>query len=129
MDKNTIIGIVLMIGLFVGYSFYQNHEMKEQQEILDQKAKSEQLARAEQVAMEEAERMLEEQMTPEERFLRDSLAELERTNGEISRHGATLYQSRQGIVKMESVRNDFFEVIFDNRGGKIANVLLNNHTR
>ena len=129
MDKNTIIGIVLMIGLFVGYSFYQNHEMKEQQEILDQKAKSEQLARAEQVALEEAERMLEEQMTPEERFVRDSLAELERTNVEISRHGATLYKSRQGIVKLETISNDFFEVTFDNRGGKIANVSLNNHTR
>lgn len=118
-----------MIGLFVGYSFYQTHEMKEQQEILDQKAKSEQLARAEQVALEEAERMLEEQMTPEERFLRDSLAELERTNVEISRHGATLYKSRQGIVKLETISNDFFEVTFDNRGGKIANVSLNNHTR
>ena len=118
-----------MIGLFVGYSFYQNHEMKEQQEILDQKAKSEQLARAEQVALEEAERMLEEQMTPEERFVRDSLAELERTNVEISRHGATLYKSRQGIVKLETISNDFFEVTFDNRGGKIANVSLNNHTR
>ena len=129
MDKNTIIGIVLMIGLFVGYSFYQTHEMKEQQEILDQKAKSEQLARAEQVALEEAERMLEEQMTPEERFVRDSLAELERTNVEISRHGATLYKSRQGIVKLETISNDFFEVTFDNRGGKIANVSLNNHTR
>ena len=118
-----------MIGLFVGYSFYQNHEMKEQQEILDQKAKTEQLARAERVAVEEAERMLEEQMTPEERFLRDSLAELERTNAEISRHGATLYQSRQGILKLETVSNDLFEVTFDNRGGKIANVTLNNHTR
>ena len=129
MDKNTIIGIVLMIGLFVGFSFYQSHEMAEQQEIVAQKAKTEQAERAMRVAEAEAERMLEEAMTDQERFTRDSIAEVERTNVEVARHGATLYAARTGVVKQEVVANDYFTVTFDNRGGKIVDVTLNDYTR
>ena len=129
MDKNTIIGIVLMIALFVGFSFYQSHEMEEQQQILNQKAKTEQAERAMRVAEAEAERMLEEAMTDAERFTRDSIAEVERTNVEVARHGATLYAARTGVVKQEVVANDFMTVTFDNRGGKIVDVTLNDYTR
>ena len=87
MDKKSIIGIVLMIALFVGFSFYQSHEIEEQQKIVREKAKVEQAERAQQLADAEAERMLEEQMTAEERLERDSIAELERTNAEVARHG------------------------------------------
>ncbi|MBO7190436.1 MAG: membrane protein insertase YidC [Alistipes sp.] len=129
MDKNTIIGIVLMIALFVGFSFYQNHEMEEQQQILNQKAKTEQAERAMRIAEAEDKRMLEEAMTEEERFVRDSIAELEKTNVEVARHGATLYAARTGVVKQEVVANDYFTVTFDNRGGKIVDVTLNDYTR
>ena len=129
MDKNTIIGIVLMIALFVGFSFYQSHEMEEQQQIVNQKAKTEQAERAMRIAEAEAERMLEEAMTEEERFTRDSIAEVERTNVEVARHGATLYAARTGIVKQEVVANDYFTITFDNRGGKIVDVTLNDYTR
>ncbi|MBR4046660.1 MAG: membrane protein insertase YidC [Alistipes sp.] len=129
MDKKSIIGIVLMIALFVGFSFYQSHEIEEQQKIVREKAKVEQAERAQQLAEAEAERMLEEQMTAEERLERDSIAELERTNAEVARHGATLYAARRGVVKQEVVSNDFMSVTFDNRGGKIVDVTLNNHYR
>ena len=129
MDKNTIIGIVLMIGIFVGFSFYQSNEMQEQQEIAKEKAKVEQRERAMRVAEAEAERMLEEAMSEEERIARDSIAEVERTNVEVARHGATLYAARTGVVKQEVVANDYMTVTFDNRGGKIVDVVLNDYTR
>ena len=129
MDKNTIIGIVLMIAIFVGFSFYQSSEMAEQQEIAKEKAKTEQAERAMRLAEAEAERMLEEAMTDEERFIRDSIAEVERTNVEVARHGATLYEALTGYVKQDSVANDYMTVIFDNRGGKIVDVVLNEYTR
>ena len=129
MDKNSIIGIVLMIALFVGFSFYQSHEMEEQQQILNQKAKTEQAERAMRMAEAEAERMLEENMTEEERHTRDSIANLEKTNIEVARHGATLYAARTGVVKQEVVANDYITVTFDNRGGKIVDVTLNDYTR
>ena len=129
MDKNSIIGIVLMIALFVGFSFYQSHEMEEQQQILNEKAKTEQAERAMRMAEAEAERMLEESMSDEERHTRDSIANLEKTNIEVARHGATLYAARTGVVKQEVVANDYITVTFDNRGGKIVDVTLNDYTR
>ncbi|MBO7312527.1 MAG: hypothetical protein J6U82_06945, partial [Alistipes sp.] len=80
MDKKSIIGIVLMVALFVGFSFYQSHEIEEQQKIAREKAKVEQVTRAERLAEEEAERMAEAAMSDQERFTRDSIAEVERTN-------------------------------------------------
>ena len=118
-----------MIALFVGFSFYQSHEMEEQQQILNQKAKTEQAERAMRMAEAEAERMLEENMTEEERHTRDSIANLEKTNIEVARHGATLYAARTGVVKQEVVANDYITVTFDNRGGKIVDVTLNDYTR
>ncbi len=129
MDKKTIIGIVLMIAVFVGFSFYQSYEMEQQQEILKERAKKEQAERAQRIAEAEAEHMLEESMTDEERALRDSIELVERTNAEIYHHGSALYAALEGDAKLDTVRNDVMSVVFDNRGGKIVDVTLNNYTR
>lgn len=129
MNKNTIIGIVLMIALFVGFSFYQSYEMEKQQEYLDAKAKKEQAERAQRVAEAEAERLLEEQMTEEQRHVRDSLANLEKMNADIYHHGATLFAATTGVSQLDTLRNDFMSVVFDNHGGKVVDVTLNNYTR
>ena len=40
MNKNTIIGIVLMVALFIGYGIFQANEIEKQEEIaLAQKKK------------------------------------------------------------------------------------------
>ena len=129
MNKNTIIGIVLMIALFVGFSFYQSYEMEKQQEILNQKAKTEQAERAKLIAEAEAERLLEEQMTEEERFTRDSIANVERMNAEVYHHGSTLYAATQGSEEVVTIENEFMSVAFNNLGGKVADVTLKNYTR
>ena len=56
MDKKTIIGLVLMVAVFVGFSFYQSYEMEKQQEYLDAKAKKEQEAKAKAKAAKKAEK-------------------------------------------------------------------------
>ena len=129
MDKNTIIGIVLMIAVFVGFSFYQSNEMEQQQKIAREKARQEQLAQAQRAAEVEAARMAEEAMTPEEREYRDSLAAAEKMNAELYRHGATLYAAREGVSKLDTLRNDVMTVVFDSHGGKIVDVTLENYTR
>lgn len=118
-----------MIALFVGYSFYQSHEIKEQQEFLNEKAKREQAERAQRVAEQEAERLLEEQMTDEERYTRDSIANVERMNAEIYHHGATLYAASQGTSEIITVENEVMSISFDNHGGKVVDVTLKNYTR
>ena len=129
MDKNTIIGIVLMIAVFVGFSFYQSYEMDKQQQFLEEQARVEQAERARQVAQAEAQRVAEEAMTPEERHMRDSIAAAERANAELYRHGSTLYARREGISQLDTVRNDLMSIVFDSRGGKVIDVTLNNYTR
>ena len=129
MNKNTIIGIVLMVALFVGYSFYQSYEIKKQQEILKEKAKKEQAERAQRLAEQEAERLIEEQMTDEERNMRDSLANVEKMNAEVYHHGSVLYAATTGTSQLDTLRNEFMSVVFDNHGGKIVDVTLNNYTR
>ena len=44
MNKNTIIGIVLMVALFVGYGIYQASELeKQEQELMKQQSQPSQL--------------------------------------------------------------------------------------
>ena len=129
MDKKTIICIVLMVAVFVGFTVYQSNEIEEQQKIAKERVKEQQEELAVQAAAEEAERKRLEEMSEEERAIKDSLANLEATNAEIARHGATLYAARTGYIKQEVVENDYIAITFDNRGGKVANVKLKEYTR
>ncbi|MBP3547138.1 MAG: membrane protein insertase YidC [Alistipes sp.] len=118
-----------MIAVFVGFSFYQSNEMEEQQKIARERARQEQFKEAQRAAELEAERMLEEAMTPEEKHQRDSLAQAEKMNAELYRHGSTLYARREGASTLDTLRNEFMTVVFDSRGGKIVDVTLENYTR
>ena len=129
MNKNTIIGIVLMVALFIGYGIFQANEIEKQQEIaLVQQQKKEEALKAQQERAKE-ERAKEAAMTPEQRAERDSInlanAELQRLNV----HGETLLAALNGESKSHTFENDFMSVTFDNRGGKIADVTLKKHTR
>ena len=129
MNKNTIIGIVLMVALFIGYGIFQANEIEKQQEIaLVQQQKKEEALKAQQERAKE-ERAKEAAMTPEQRAERDSInlanAELQRLNV----HGETLLAALNGESKSYTFENDFMSVTFDNRGGKIADVTLKKHTR
>ncbi|HQA86583.1 MAG TPA: hypothetical protein PK448_03350, partial [Bacteroidales bacterium] len=37
MDKNTIIGLILIFGLVMGFSFYNNSKIKKERELKEQK--------------------------------------------------------------------------------------------
>ena len=71
MNKNTIIGIVLMVVLFIGYSIYQVN-VKEQQD--EQRAKYDQVQakKKPETAEKETARLAEEAMTPEQKEERDA---------------------------------------------------------
>ena len=71
----------------------------------------------------------EEQMTEEERFTRDSIANVERMNAEVYHHGSTLYAATQGSEEVVTIENEFMSVAFNNLGGKVADVTLKNYTR
>ena len=127
MNKNTIIGIALMVVLFIGYGVYQVNVSEKQAE---QQAKYEQQQAAKEaakVAEEEAARKAEEAMTAEERFLRDSTIAANAELGRLNLHGATLLTALEGESVPYTYENDYIAVTFDNKGGLISDVELKEH--
>ena len=129
MDKNTIIGLVLMVAVFVCFSFYQSNEMEKQAEVAAERAKIEK-AEQQKRAAERAEReQAEMAMSETERQMRDSMALAAKHNEELYRHGEKLTKALHATSALTTVENDLFTVIFDSRGGKIVDVTLKNYTR
>ena len=120
MDKKTIIGLVLMVAVFIGFSFYENHKAKEYNEWKKGQLEMQQ-ALADQ---QEANRAKEEQMTDEERATRDSMELVKRNNAELYKYGSELKAARSANGETITIQNDFIKVDFSTKGGKIANVTL-----
>ena len=130
MNKNTIIGIVLMVVLFIGYGIYQFNVSEQQDE---QQAKYEQQQAAKQaakVAEEEAARLAEEAMTPEQKEERDARIAADAEMALLNTHGETLYAALKDTTAFTyTYENDYIAVTFDNKGGMISDVVLKQHTR
>ncbi|MBR2429247.1 MAG: membrane protein insertase YidC [Alistipes sp.] len=130
MDKKTIIGLVLMVAVFVGYSFYMSNEQEkvaEKQRAYD--AKKRELAE-QRAAAEASYKQQQEQLTEEQKAQRKAQAEAEAFNAELYRHGEVL-TSRYNLVDTLPivVENDFMTVSFDRMGGKVSSVILKDYTR
>ena len=127
MNKNTIIGIALMVVLFIGYGIYQVNVSEKQAEQQAKYEQAQEKKRADEEAKAAALKAEEEAMTAEMRAERDSIlaatAELDRLN----LHGATLLASLQGESEPFTLENDLLAVTFDNKGGIITDVELKNH--
>ena len=130
MDKKTIIGLVLMVAVFVGYSFYMSHEQEKRIEA-DAIIKAEEEAKAVAEAEAEAERVeAEKAKTPEQKAADDAKAEQNAKNEKLAIHGAALI-GRYDVKDVEPivVDNDVMTVTFDPVGGKISSVVLKEYTR
>ena len=132
MDKNTIIGLVLMVAVFIGFSFYSSSQIEEQQAQRAEHAREVSNQEAQRLAEAEAARLYEESLTEEQRHERDSIQLAERSNAELMRHGSALLAARPSeinVEKCDTLENDFMTVVFDNLGGKIVDVTLKQYTR
>ena len=120
MDKKTIIGLVLMVAVFVGFSFYESKKAAKYEEwkkgqIEMQKALAEKQAE---------ERAALENLSQEERNMRDSLERVRIANAELYKYGSELTEARNAQGEIIAVSNDVIKVEFNTKGGKIANVTL-----
>ena len=129
MDKKTIIGLVLMVAVFVGFSFYQSYEAKKYEEYRREVAKEQHEKMITEAAEQEAVRLAEESMTEEERYVRDSVDAARKLNAELYTYGAQLYDAKQLEEQSFDVENDLMKVEFSTRGGKIRNVTMKNYTK
>ena len=120
MDKKTIIGLVLMVAVFVGFSFYESHKAEEYNEWKQGQIEMENALKAKQAAEREAEKQLSE----EQRMVRDSIERVKIENTELYKYGSQLKAARTAEAKSLTVENDFIKVDFSTKGGKITNVTL-----
>ena len=124
MDKKTIIGVVLMSLIFIGYVVYNSKQQAEYQEYMTQ-VQAEEQARAEAEAVAAAAVEVTEPT--------DSLSEAEladaQTQREISIFGESLVAAKQGVAENINMSNDYISVDFTTQGGMMKRVELAEYTK
>ena len=124
MDKKTIIGVVLMAAIFIGYVMYSSKQQTEYQQYMEQ-VQAEQVAQAE---AEQAQKAAEQTLIPSDSTSVESAAE-QAVNREIEMYGQTLYGARGGEVKSFTMKNDYLTVDFTTQGGMMSKVVLEEYTK
>lgn len=110
MDKKTLIGLIVIGAILFGFTWYNAS--------IQQKYAQEQQALT---ATQEAEST--DTIVPEVRQP-DTL----QAANQLERHiGSSLFQATTGTEKKIEVENDLMKVIFSNKGGKVASVVLKDY--
>ena len=121
MDKKTIIGIVLMSVIFIGYMVYSSRQQAEYQQYMEQVQVQEQaLAEAEQA----------QQPAVEE--LSDSLKQVaaeQAQQREVQMFGESLVAARTAQEQTYTMSNDLLTVDFSTRGGMMKKAVLSDYTK
>lgn len=122
MDKKTIIGVVLMAAIFIGYVMYNSKQQAEYQAYLEQ-------AQTEQALVEAA----EAEAAAAEAEQKAQMSEAELVQMELQRQtelfGECLVAARQAEVKEFTMSNDYLTVDFTTRGGMMSKVTLEEYTK
>ena len=116
MDKKTIIGIVLMSLIFIGYVLYNSKQQAEYQEYLQS------------VQVEEPDAQ-EATAVEAEAQIADSLALATAEQREVNMFGESLVAARSGEVKQIEMKNDYLAIDFTTRGGAMQRVVLEEYTK
>jgi len=125
MDKNNIIGFVLILGILMGYSYFTaptQQQLEEQQRVQD----SIRIAEEQIIANpnEELDISNPTENTVSEVVIPDSVrqAQAQQKYGSL----ANLYSGEEKISVLE---NDLFKVSFTNKGGRIQSVELKHYMK
>ena len=124
MDKNTIMGLVLMGLIFVGYVWYSSDQAAEY-EAAQQKIKQEQMLQAAEEALAEAEAAAVADSTA---LSVDSLQTIE-INQDVVTYGATLASHKGVEAQTITLENDVLSVDFTTQGGMMHKVTLKEYTK
>jgi YidC/Oxa1 family membrane protein insertase len=124
MDKKTIIGVVLMSLIFIGYVMYNSKQQAKYQEYMTQ-VQAEEQARAE---AEAAEMAAIEAAQPTDSLSIAQAAEAAKQR-EISIFGESLLAAKQGVAEQFTMSNDYITVDFTTQGGMMKKVVLAEYTK
>ncbi len=123
MDKKTIIGIVLMSLIFIGYVVYNSKQQAEYQKYMEQ-VQAEQTAVAAAQAEESAAQVAQ---LPEEVTAEDAAAAA--AQREVEMFGASLAAARNLDPKTITLSNDYLSVEFTTKGAMLKKVVLEEYTK
>lgn len=110
MDKKTLIGLIVIGAILFGFTWYNAS--------IQQKYAQEQQALTATQETESTDKIVPEVRQPDTLQAADQL----------ERHiGSSLFQATTGTEKKIEVENDLMKVIFSNKGGKVASVVLKDY--
>ena len=123
MDKKTIIGIVLMGAIFIGYVMYSSKQQAKYQEYMEQVQAEQVKAEAEQAALAAEQAVIAADSTAM------AAAAEQAANREVEMFGQTLSSARSAEVKAFTMSNDYLTVDFTTQGGMMSKVTLEEYTK
>ena len=123
MDKKTIIGIVLMGAIFIGYVMYSSKQQAKYQEYMEQVQAEQVKAEAEQAALAAEQAAIAADSTAM------AAAAEQAANREVEMFGQTLSSARSAEVKAFTMSNDYLTVDFTTQGGMMSKVVLEEYTK
>lgn len=120
MDKNTVVGLIVIAAMLFGFSWYSSNQSKkfaEEKRIQDSIAYAKALESGEPEIIRSAEE--------------DSLSQQAQTQKQdsllVQQFGKSLVAARSGQEHTYKVENDFFIITFSNKGGKVVGVELKDY--
>ncbi len=125
MDKKTVIGIVLMSLIFIGYVLYNSKQQAEYQEYLA-------AVQTEEQALAETQATAESLLNSGSVGLSDSLsmqATISAQQREVEMFGESLVEAKQATEQTILMQNDYIAVDFSTRGGVMQRVVLAEYTK
>lgn len=118
MDKNSVIGLVLIGLLVIGYSIYMQPS---EQEIAVMKHQRDSVEALQRVYLDS----LNKVETQQQQSVKDSMVVDDSTRAENLRQQLDVFaSSAEGAEELLSVENDLLKVTFSTRGGKVHSVEL-----
>ena len=121
MDKKTIIGVVLMSVIFIGYMVFNSRQQAEYQQYMEQVQVQEQALAAEQQAEEAAAAELSDSL---KQVAADLAAQREKDI-----FGESLIAAKSGAEQTFTMANDLITVDFSTRGGMMTKAVLADYTK
>ncbi|MDE6140722.1 MAG: membrane protein insertase YidC [Alistipes sp.] len=131
MDKKTIIGLVLMGLIFVGFVIYNNKQAEKYNEWKrEQLAEQQRMAEiAEAKRLEQAALEAQDTRTEEEKEAERAEAAERVRQAEIAAVGEAVLAAQSAEAEIVTVENDVMAIDFSTRGAKVTNVRLKEYTR
>ncbi|MCQ2167329.1 MAG: membrane protein insertase YidC [Bacteroidales bacterium] len=120
MDKNSVIGFVLIIAIFFGFTFYQSKQARKQAEV---QAKLDSIAMVESL-VREAPAVADNAAEAAGEYATDSVNVLKQTAIFKDALLDSAYREESSIVALE---NDLIKVEFNTKGAKPYSVLVKNY--